>query len=99
MIRQGKGSKDRVVPLGKIAAKYLETYLNGIRPELMRYAADLKFKQLFISLRGRVLSKNALADLVASRQGQTDGSFLASRPRCWYEKLRKTVNKGAHVLR
>jgi integrase/recombinase XerD len=65
MIRQGKGSKDRVVPLGKIAAKYLETYLNGIRPELMRYAADPKFKQLFISLRGKALSKNALADLVA----------------------------------
>ena len=65
MIRQGKGGKDRVVPLGKIASKCLETYLNGIRPELMRYAADPNFKQLFVSLRGRALSKNALAELVA----------------------------------
>jgi len=65
MIRQGKGGKDRVVPLGKIAAKFLETYLNGIRPELMRYAANPKLKQLFISLRGKALSKNALGEMVA----------------------------------
>jgi len=65
MIRQGKGGKDRVIPIGKIAAKYLETYLSGIRPEILRNAADPRFKQLFVSLRGKVLSKNALADLVA----------------------------------
>ena len=64
MIRQGKGGKDRVVPIGKIATKFLETYLNGIRPELMRYAADPNCKQLFTSLRGKVLGKNSLAAVV-----------------------------------
>jgi integrase/recombinase XerD len=35
IVREGKGRKDRVVPLGRVAVKYLETYLQGIRPELL----------------------------------------------------------------
>jgi integrase/recombinase XerD len=67
MIRQGKGGKDRVVPLGRIAAKYLETYINGIRPTLLQIRTlDPKAQEgkLFISMRGLPLSKNALADRI-----------------------------------
>ncbi|EKD28774.1 MAG: hypothetical protein ACD_79C00208G0001 [uncultured bacterium] len=31
----GKGNKERVVPLGKSACHYVETYIKGIRPELL----------------------------------------------------------------
>lgn len=33
MIRQGKGRKDRVVPIGASVCKLIETYLTGIRPD------------------------------------------------------------------
>jgi integrase/recombinase XerD len=67
MIRQGKGSKDRVVPLGKIAARYLETYMNGIRPTFLQIRnldKHAQEKRLFLSMRGLPLSKNALADRI-----------------------------------
>ena len=67
MIRQGKGGKDRVVPLGKIAARFLETYINGIRPTLLQIRdldKNSQQKRLFLSMRGLPLSKNALADRV-----------------------------------
>ena len=66
-VRQGKGGKDRVVPLGRIAVKYLETYVNGIRPTLLRIATlDRKpaQKALFLSLRGGRLSKNAFSERI-----------------------------------
>jgi len=75
MIRQGKGGKDRVVPLGRIAAKCLETYMNGIRPTFLQIrnpglpvsehaGSNLQEKRLFLSLRGLPLSKTALADRI-----------------------------------
>lgn len=66
-IRQGKGGKDRVVPLGRIAAKCLETYINGIRPTLLQIATIERQsgqKALFLSMRGGPLSKNALAERI-----------------------------------
>lgn len=33
-VRQGKGSKDRMVPLGKVALGWLEKYLERVRPKL-----------------------------------------------------------------
>ncbi|TFH13560.1 MAG: hypothetical protein E4H02_11615 [Lentisphaerales bacterium] len=64
-VREGKGGKDRVVPLGRIAGKYIETYVNGIRPTLAQIRTlDNQEKALFLSLRGRPLSKNALAERI-----------------------------------
>ena len=34
-VNQGKGDKDRVVPLGKIACRYVENYVKAVRPMLM----------------------------------------------------------------
>jgi integrase/recombinase XerD len=40
----GKGDHERVVPLGKAACRYLETYLKGVRPHLLgSYESDLVF--------------------------------------------------------
>jgi len=66
-VRQGKGAKDRVVPLGTIAARHVETYLNGIRDELLskRVAGPrAETKAVFISARGLPFSRNALAERI-----------------------------------
>ena len=59
VVRQGKGKKDRVVPLGRIAARYLETYLQGIRPELLRGRPDTH--HVFISRDGGPLCMRTIA--------------------------------------
>lgn len=60
-INGGKGRKDRVVPLGKIACRYLENYIKSVRPELIR---DPYNNHLFLSARGNRLSKGMAWELV-----------------------------------
>jgi integrase/recombinase XerD len=60
-INGGKGGKDRVSPLSRLACAFLENYIKVIRPELLRaHQSD----RLFVSLRGRPISKNAVDALV-----------------------------------
>ena len=60
-IMEGKGNKDRIVPIGRIACRYLENYIRSVRPELIR---DPYNNHLFLSLRGNKLSKNRVWELV-----------------------------------
>lgn len=60
-INEGKGGKDRIVPVGHIAKKYLENYIKGIRHEFFR--ADRQ-DALFLSKKGNRLSKSGLADMI-----------------------------------
>lgn len=60
-VNSGKGDKDRVVPLGKIACRYLENYVKAVRPSLIR---DPYEDHLFLSLRGRRLSRNVIWEIV-----------------------------------
>lgn len=57
----GKGGKDRVVPLGRIACRYLENYVKSVRPEFLINPYE---KHLFLSSRGKPLSKNVLWELI-----------------------------------
>jgi integrase/recombinase XerD len=52
-INLGKGQKDRVVPIGKVALRYLKYYIDHVRPFLVKQPTDY----LFLSLRGTKLSK------------------------------------------
>jgi integrase/recombinase XerD len=58
---QGKGSRDRVVPLGKIAAKYLENYIKLVRIDLYQLKDS---PYLFLSKRGNCLSAPALLQMI-----------------------------------
>jgi site-specific recombinase XerD len=59
-VREGKGGKDRVVPLGEEAALLVARYLRDARPQLARGAENA----LFISARGRRLDTSTLRRLV-----------------------------------
>ena len=61
-VNQGKGQKDRVTPIGKIACHYLETYIKGIRPMLIRSKTE---QALFLGKRGQPLKRNGLSELIA----------------------------------
>jgi site-specific recombinase XerD len=55
-VRNGKGGKERMVPLGEEAAHWVSRYLRDARPELARGANDA----LFLSTRGRRLDTSTL---------------------------------------
>jgi len=57
----GKGSKDRVVPIGRIALNWLSLYLQDARPKLVRLPDT---GLLFLSKRGRKITGLNLGDLV-----------------------------------
>ena len=66
-VNAGKGNKDRVVPLGRIACRYVDTYIKGIRPLIFK-ARDNAY--LFVSKKGGRLERSAIAritDLYAAR--------------------------------
>ncbi|HJT76917.1 MAG TPA: site-specific tyrosine recombinase, partial [Gemmataceae bacterium] len=59
---QGKGSKQRVVPLGRAAVQALRGYLEGLRPRLVAAAPEASW--VFVSRGGRALTREMLWVLV-----------------------------------
>jgi site-specific recombinase XerD len=59
-VRQGKGAKDRVIPLGEQASFLVAEYLRAARPHLARGANNA----LFLSSHGRRLDTSTLRRLV-----------------------------------
>jgi integrase/recombinase XerD len=60
-ITEGKGNKDRIVPIGRIACRYLENYIKSVRPALIH---DPYNPHLFFTLRGKKFSKNVAWELI-----------------------------------
>jgi len=60
-INEGKGKKDRIVPIGRIACRYLENYIKSVRPELI---TDPYNQRLFLTSRGKRFSKNVVWELI-----------------------------------
>jgi integrase/recombinase XerD len=59
---QGKGNKQRVVPLGKPAIAALRAYLENLRPQLIKAAPDAPW--VFVSRGGKALTREMLWHLV-----------------------------------
>jgi len=60
-VNHGKGGKDRITPLGQIASRFLESYINGIRPVLK---GENRSERLFLSFRGKPIDAHTVGDLV-----------------------------------
>jgi integrase/recombinase XerD len=56
-INQGKGKKDRVVPLGEIAANYIEEYIKYARPKL---STNQETNILFLTKNGKPINHSNL---------------------------------------
>ena len=61
MIRQGKGKKDRMIPIGERALAWIEAYRDRSRPELV---AGRDEGTLFLSPWGEAFTPNAMTSLV-----------------------------------
>jgi integrase/recombinase XerD len=60
-VNNGKGSKDRVVPIGKIACRYIENYVKQVRPML---AKDPHENHLFLSILGHSPCFSTIEEIV-----------------------------------
>ena len=58
---RGKGSKERVVPIGQAAVRALRTYLERGRPGLVKGASE---SRLFVNFRGGALTRQGLYKIV-----------------------------------
>jgi len=58
-VNKGKGKKDRVVPLGRHAVRFLREYLAKVRPRFTR--KNRAERRLFVDACGRPLSKQVVA--------------------------------------
>jgi integrase/recombinase XerD len=72
LIVTGKGSKQRLVPIGKVAQKCTDRYIAELRPELMRFGDGRHDGRLLLSNTGRPLERVAVWQIVgrlAARAG------------------------------
>ncbi|WP_425559435.1 tyrosine recombinase [Catenulispora yoronensis] len=72
VILDGKGGKQRLVPVGSYACRALEEYLSGLRPELVRKARKGNGGALFLNARGGRLTRQGawtVLGAVAERAG------------------------------
>jgi integrase/recombinase XerD len=73
---RGKGSKERIVPIGRQALAALHVYLRGGRPQLIDLARAQPPAQLFLNSRGSGLTRQGLYKII---QGHARSAGLAER--------------------
>jgi integrase/recombinase XerD len=61
MVRQGKGKKDRLIPIGGRACRWIDKYLAEVRPQLI---VGQDHGYLFVTDYGEPYEKNRLGDMV-----------------------------------
>ena len=62
VIAFGKGSKERIIPLGHYAVEYLEKYLNVVRPRLLHEGS--KEKCLFLTIHGSGMTRQRFWQII-----------------------------------
>lgn len=73
---RGKGSKDRLVPLGEEALNWLENYLRDARRDLL---AGRECKHLFVTRRGTAMTRQAFWHII-KRHARRAGIFSPLSP-------------------
>ncbi len=63
LIARGKGSKERIIPLGSVAVKYLTRYLEIVRPQLVK-EGNKDVKELFLSTRGKAMTRQRFYEII-----------------------------------
>lgn len=95
LIRQGKGRKDRLIPVGPRALHWVRRYLDEVRPRL---AWNANTKELFLGQEGHALGMEQLGSRVA---GYVRGAELGKIGGChlWRHTMATLMLEGGAELR
>lgn len=63
VIALGKGSKERMIPLGRIALKYLDRYLNVVRPQLL-HSRQNDIPEVFVTRWGGPMTRQRFYEII-----------------------------------
>ena len=63
VIAFGKGSKERIIPLGKTAVSFLDTYINVVRPRAL-HANNSEERHLLLSVYGKGLTRQRFWQII-----------------------------------
>ncbi|MEG1345952.1 MAG: site-specific tyrosine recombinase XerD [Acidaminococcaceae bacterium] len=63
VIAFGKGSKERIIPLGKMAIEFLDRYLRVVRPKLIK-AQNSRDKHLFLTINGKGMTRQRFWQII-----------------------------------
>ena len=92
-VNLGKGKKDRVIPIGKRACRWVTRYLNLARPVLIKDTSD---KGLFISLQGKKISSYGLYRIIKTLMMKLD---LKYSPHSFRHSFATSLLKGGADIR
>ncbi len=89
----GKGSKERVVPIGKTAVKHLSSYIRGIRPFMSGHD---EYREIFLTINGTPVKpyvvRQVVKKYVAKSNLETHVSPHTFRRSCTTEMIRGNAN-------
>ena len=65
IIVMGKGSKERMLPLGSVALKYLAYYITTVRPQLLHGKPEAA-KELFVTSWGKAMTRERFYEIIVA---------------------------------
>ncbi len=68
-VNRGKGSKDRVIPLGKHAVRFLREYITKVRPRHTK--SNRKIRNLFVGRAGKPLDRQTITVMIRTSAQET----------------------------
>ncbi len=95
-INKGKGQKDRVVPLGRHAVRFLREYITKIRPHFTR--RNRKSRVLFVNQLGRPLSRQMVQIMVRTNAKKAGIKKKVSPHTLRHTFASQLVKNGADVV-
>src|SRR3546814_4959738 len=90
MVRQGKGKKDRMIPIGERALAWIEKYRDDVRPEL---AVGQDDGTLFLTTLGEAFVPNRMTQLV---RNYVDAADIGKRGSCHLLDRKSTRLNSSH---
>ncbi|MEO5931403.1 MAG: site-specific tyrosine recombinase XerD [Candidatus Kapaibacterium sp.] len=93
----GKGNKERLIPLGRVAQKWIREYQQHVRPALVKRGV-LNDDVLFLNSRGALLSRNAIWKM-ARKYAEAAGIATDVHPHTFRHSFATHLLEGGADLR